>query len=115
MAEVEIPAAQWLHLTTMAERAVRNVRESLGLFLVFNAQAQATAPIIVPAGQAENGAHRFVRPDEQQRARADAAYNEMLLNLADVVNFTQQLNHSALPALAAAGLVKVQPEGGQTG
>lgn len=112
---VEIPAAQWLHLTTLAERAIRNAREALALFLVFNAQAEATAPIILPAGQTENGSHRFVKPDEQLRARADAVYQEMLLNLADALKFTQQLNEGTVPVLAQAGLVKIaeKPGGGE--
>lgn len=105
---VEIPAAQLFHLTTLCERALRNAREGLGLFLVLNAQAQATPSVIIPAGQTENGSHRFTRPDEQARQRAEGVYRECLLNLADAVKFMPQLHGLAVPMLTAAGLVRAE-------
>lgn len=110
---VEIPAAEWFHLATVTERAIREAREMLGLWLVLNAQAQATPAVIVPAGQSDNGTHRFVRPDAEIQQRAQQVYGQMMLNLADAFKFGQQFHQSMIPALAQAGLVRVQaPESG---
>jgi hypothetical protein len=104
---VEIPAAEWFHLATVTERAIREAREMLGLWLVLDAQAQQTPAVIVPAGQTESGNHRFVRPDAEAQQRAQQVYAAMLMNLADALKFGQQFHQSMIPALSAAGLVKV--------